>query len=203
MLTFLISFVDFRNMRRISHVLTIVFSTLLVGCALNNVKPLPTGSSVSDGRAIVVFGVGVEDNLGWTNPGFGVNVDEYDLKNQTAGNCFRTNKMESGIVPSAPGPVKYFAFDVEPGTYVYSAFNSTSLASTQFDDQGNTQAFIVPEGQVIYFGNFILQHQTVVVRRDLDAFKNVRSKSLPNLKGAISIAKTTAVTPPKLYVCSF
>jgi hypothetical protein len=198
----LISFVDFRNMWRASHALAIVLSTLLVGCALNNVRTLPTGSSVSDGRAIVVFGVGVEDNLGWTNPGFGINLDEYDLKSQAAGNCFRTNKMESGVVPSAPGPVKYFAFNVEPGTYVYSAFNSASLASTQFDDHDNTQAFIVPEGQVIYLGNFILQHQTVVVRRDLDAFKNVRSQSLPNLKGAISIAKTAAVTPPKLYVCT-
>ena len=185
-------------MWRISHALTIVFSTLLVGCVLNNVKPLPNGSFVGEGRAIVVYGVRVESNLDWAFPKFGVQLDEYDTKNQTAGNCFQFNKLEA-VVPSTPGATTYFAFDVSPGTYVYSVFNGAPLA---YDSQQDAQAFVAIAGRIVYVGDFILQHRRVVVRRDLDAFKKELGKSLPDLKGEIFLAEATVVKQPKPFLCT-
>src|SRR2546430_14383302 len=68
-----------RAMRRFARLLIFMcFPGLLVGCALNDVRPLPTGSPVIEGRAIVVYGVGVERQWAW--PRFAVQLEEYSVK---------------------------------------------------------------------------------------------------------------------------
>jgi hypothetical protein len=198
MLTSLISFFDFRNMGRTSHILAIVFSTLLAGCALNSVKPLPNGAMVKDGRAIIVYGVRVEDNLDWAFQKFGVQLDEYNTRTHTAGDCLQFNKTEA-IVSSIPGATTYFAFDVSPGTYVYSIFNGAPLT---YDFQSNAQAFLAPVNRIVYVGDFVLRHRKTEIRHDFDAFKKALGKSLPDLKGEIFLAETILVEQSKPFLCA-
>jgi hypothetical protein len=186
-------------MRRLSRLLLItVFPALMAGCTLNGVRPLPTGSAVHDGRAIVVYGVGVESR--WNYAGFKVELDEYSVRDQAlTGNCLRLNRMEA-TVPPTPAPVRYFAFDVPPGTYVYSPFNGAPLAAA---NQLDAQAFVAPAGRIVYAGDFVYsQDRTVAVRRDLDAAKKAVARSLPDLVGEMSAAEALNVRPPKPFLCT-
>ena len=155
----------------------------LTGCALNDVvKPLPTGSAVTPGRAVIVYGVGVEGK--WNYSGFAVQLDEYSVENQTA--CPRNRT--SARVPSVPGQVRYFAFEVPPGHYAYSANNGAPLLE---DDR---YAFAAPEGHIVYAGDFVFSRdQRVVVRRDLAALLTALDKSFPDLEGDVSLAKGVKV----------
>ncbi len=185
-------------MHRLSRLLpAIIFPSLLVACVLNNVRALPTGSFVAEGRTIVVYGVGLEGN--WDAIAFNVKLDEYNLKTQKAtGNCFQFNRMDASV-SSTPGPIHYFAFDVRPGAYVYGAFNSPLACGTPC----TAPAFEAPEGQIVYAGDFIYSgDHKVEVRRDLDAFNNARSKSLPDLRGEVVLAKMTPAQRPGVFLCS-
>ncbi len=183
-----------RRCRMAWFLITVLLSPLLTACALNSTKRLPHGAGVRDGRAIVVYGVAVEGN--WSYPAFGVQLDEYRLSTQSvAGNCFQFNRTEA-TVPSAPHATRYFAFDVSPGHYVYSAFHTAPLA------QG-TQAFAAPAGRIVYVGDFVYtRDRVVVVRRDFEAPKRSISVALPDLKGDIAFAEAVSVLQPKPFLCS-
>jgi hypothetical protein len=186
-------------MHRRSRLLpAIIFPSLLVACVLNNVRALPSGSFVAEGRTIVAYGVGVEGN--WSTPFFSVQLDEYNLETQaTAGNCFRFNRMNATVLPT-PGSIRYFVFDAPPGAYVYSAFHTVRLTCTT---QCGTQVFEAPEGRIVYIGDFIYSRDdSVAFRRDLEAFNKARGKSLPDLRGEVVLAKMTPAQRPGLFLCS-
>lgn len=188
-----------RHMRQISYFLVVMaLPAFVAGCALNSVSLLPTGAAVNEGRAIVVLGVGVEGD--WRYAGFSVELDEYSIQAQAAtGNCFHFNRMNA-TVPSAPGPTRYFAFDVPAGAYVYSPFNGAPLAPAAKHD---ATAFAAPPGKIVYIGDFTyLRDRVVALRRDLDAFSKARAKSLPNLRGEVLLAETEQVQDPKPFMCT-
>lgn len=172
-------------------------AALAAGCTLNGVRPLPTGSAVGAGRAIVVYGVGVDSK--WNYPELKVELDGYDLHAQALeGNCLRFNRMEASV-PTTPGPVRYFAFDVPPGAYVYSPFNGAPLEAAA----SAAQAFLAPEGRIVYVGDFVYSNaRTVLVRRDPGAVKQALAGSLPDLAGDILPARAVAVQPPKPFLCT-
>jgi hypothetical protein len=180
----------------------IVCPILLTACVVNSVRPLPAGSFAMNGRAIVVYGVGTEDNHA-----VHVELDQYDMATQTAGNCFSFNRMEADALPPS-GPVKYVAFDVPPGVYTYSRFNTTSLeqalppGAQQDASAPKITGFVVPEGGVVYLGDFILRHSTLVFQHDLDAFNKAKNALLPNLRGEVSLAKELAVKQPPGFLCT-
>ena len=202
---------------RMAHrVVYLVIPAFLFGCMLNSVTPLPTGWSAREGRAVVVYGVGMEGD--WSYPRYTAEFDEYSLKDQVAtGNCFVFNRMEATI-PSTAAPVTYFAFDVPPGAYVSSAFDASTVegyappfvgdgpASTARPGgplAGKSLAYLAGDGQIVYFGNFIYSRDhTVVIRRDLDALKQAAAQSLPDLRGEIRLAKEMAVKRPVSFLCT-
>lgn len=184
---------------RLSRLLLVpVVAVLAAGCTLNGVKPLPTGAAARAGRAIVVYGVAVETR--WNYAAFKVELAEYDLRAQALkGDCLRFNRMEAAVPPT-PGQVRYFAFDVPPGTYVYSPFNGAPL------DAGAApaaRAFQAPAGRIVYVGDFVYSNaRTVLVPRDPGAVRQALARSLPDLAGDIWPAAAVAVAPPRPFMCT-
>lgn len=184
--------------KKLWPVLVVVLPSFLAGCTVNNARLLPTGASVESGRAIVVVGVQVEGN--WGYPAFAVELDEYSLGTQSAtGGCFRFNRMEAAV-PSTPGPLRYVAFDVPPGAYVISPFTGAPRAAGSTLD---TTAFMAPEGQIVYVGDFIYaRNQTLEYRGDLTALRRALGRALPDLKGAVVPADTVTVKAAKPFMCT-
>lgn len=166
---------------------------LLSGCLMNSTRPLPTGAVVKPGRAIVVYGIGIESN--WKYPELGVVLEEYSLAKQNiTGNCMFHNQLDASI-PSAPGPVRYVAFDVVPGHYIFSPFNAARFRSDML-------AFEAPSGRAVYIGDFIYTHEKeFVLRRDRDTFERARKQALPDLDGEVLLAQSQEVKGGTMFLC--
>ena len=100
------------------------FATLGLGANLflsccgvsSTVAISPSKPKAIFGRAVLVFSVAVES----TSPyqGFGVQLDQYDLRKQEiTGGCFWFERVTGEVKPPTPGAKKYFAFLVPPGAY--------------------------------------------------------------------------------------
>ena len=167
----------------------------LTGCAANGVKPFDgTASDLRGDHAIVVIGVTV---LGpWPHPRFGVILDQYDVKTQAiTGDCFSYDRLEA-VVPAAPAPTRFFAFDVPAGHYAYSAFNGGALA-------GRDQAFQALPGHAVYVGNFLLGDNGTVTRRDdLAENRSAIAQALPQVPPALETAPAVTVAPAKPFMCA-
>jgi len=148
----------------------------------------------SENRAVIVYGVKVEGP--WEFSGFDLQLAEYDLKtDQIAGNCLTFNRTDA-LVDAAPGDTKYFAFDVPPGHYVYSPFNSTEL-------EGGVRSFEAPPWQSVYIGEFIYQkNKTIKLRRDLAEAQSAIDKALPGLNGRLALAKAMPAKARYIFVCT-
>ncbi|MYM39433.1 hypothetical protein [Duganella qianjiadongensis] len=161
---------------------------------MNAVKALPTGETPRDGRAVVIYGVKVEGP--WKYSKFSVQLAEYDLAKQNiTGNCFQFNRTEAFVAPE-PGELKYFAFEVPAGYYVYSPFHLSRLS-------GDFLAFEVPSGRSVYIGDFVFEKNGLVsLHREPIAEKNGIETNWPSLKRRISLAKVLAVKPPFIFICT-
>jgi hypothetical protein len=150
------------------------------GCAINGTRPLPEGAAPSAGRAVIVYGVGVDSK--WDYEGFTVQLTEYSLPDgNMTGNCFRFNRTEATVAP-APGPVRRFAFEVAPGHYVYSPFNGAPLP-------GPAIAYSAPANRTVFIGDFIYgKDKQVSLRRD----------PLPGTP----LAEVRLVASPKPFLCT-
>lgn len=166
----------------------------IAGCTINSVKALPAGDIADTGRAVIVYGVKVEGS--WRYDGFTVELAEYDIGMQNiTGDCFHFNRADARMA-TAPGAVKYFAFDVPPGHYVYSPFNGAPLA-------GDFLAFEAPAGQTVYLGDFIFsENLSVALVRSLDEVKSGIGAALPGLKGRVTLSKTTPANRPRPFLCT-
>ncbi len=181
-------------MRIVGYVLTVVLGSANAACTINSVNRLPTGSTASPHRAVIVYGVKVEGS--WPHARFTVQLDEYDLaKHNISGNCFRFNRAEARIA-AAPGAVTYVAFDVPPGHYVYSRFNGAPLS-------GEVVAFEAPVGKNVYLGNFVFEKSGVVsLTRDFETVRADISTALPGLEKQLSLAKVKSVERPRAFLCT-
>jgi len=164
------------------------------GCTLNSVKDLPAGGTPAGNRSVLVYGVKMEGQ--WRYPGFTTQLAEYDVAKQNiTGNCLSFNRTEATL-PSAPGTVKYFAFDVPPGHYVYSPFNGAQF-------EGDFLAFEAPAGKSVYVGDFVFQkNEVVALARNWDGVKSAVDRDLPELKNAISLASTAVAKRPQMFLCT-
>ena len=176
-----------------------IFLIFLLGlsnaaCTLNSTRPLPTGGVPAANRAVVVYGIQVKGS--WPGAGFWVEVAEYDIEKQNiTGNCFRFNRTK-GLIPPDPGAIKYFAFDVPPGHYVYSPFHFARSDADVF-------AFEAPAGKSVYLGAFILEDSNLVsLTRNLNAVRNEINEALPGLEAEISVAKARLVKRPFPFLCA-
>lgn len=148
----------------------------------------------SEDRAVIVYGVKMEGP--WAYTGFNLQLAEYNLKTkQITGNCLTFNRTDA-LVPATPGETKYFAFDVPPGHYVYSPFNSTEL-------EGGIRSFEAPAWQSVYIGDFIYQkNKTVKLRRNLAEAQGAIDKALPELNGHLALAKAMPAKAMYIFVCT-
>ena len=166
----------------------------LIGCASNGVQPWSPQTAVPSARAIIVYGVAVQAPLKY--PAFAVQLDEYDLAKQSiSGNCISFNRTMASI-SSQQSVMKYFAFDVPAGHYVYSAFNTARV-------EGQVLAFEARAGQISYLGDFIYGDSQRVTRREsLDAAKlALRTDGLPSAREMLP-ANSTPVEAPKMFLCA-
>lgn len=161
---------------------------------MNSVKILPAGDTPAGERAVVVYGVKVEGL--WKYAKFSVQLAEYDLARQKiTGNCFQFNRTEA-VIASEPGEIKYFAFEVPPGYYVYSPFHLAGLS-------GEFLAFEAPEGRSVYIGDFVLEkNQSVSLHRERGAEENGIETTWPAFKRKISLANAVAVRRPFVFLCT-
>jgi len=179
----------------------IVAPIMMTGCVLNSARPLPEGSFVSNGRAIAVYGVASEDDRG-----VHVELDQYDMTSHTAGNCLVFTRMEADAQPSTP--VKYVAFDVPPGVYTYGRMNTAGLEKAlppgvqQDIAAPQVTGFVVPEGSVVYLGDFILRHGSLIYQQGFNAFNSAKGTLLPRLRGEVSLANELAVKQPPGFLCT-
>ncbi len=168
---------------------------LFSGCLLlNDVNSISTANlprpTPKVGRAIVLYGIGVEGK--WDFPRFAIGLDEYSLDQQSlTGNCWRFNRMQESVT-AIVGTRQYFLFDVEPGHYVYSGFNGVRLR-----DSKKESAFEVPAGRIVYLGDFVYSDDGKVdIRRDLDRVQSY-------FKENVLLADMLLVPPPRPFLCSF
>jgi len=167
---------------------------LAAGCTINATRPLERGAPPSAGRAVIVYGVGVEGK--WDYEGFAVQLAEYSLDaGNITGNCFRFNRTEATVAP-AQGPVRHFAFEVPPGHYVFSPFNGAPLA-------GPVLAYAAPSGRTVYIGDFVYgRDKQIRLRREDGTDAAVLRKELPGLAADLSLAESMPVTTPRPFMCT-
>lgn len=175
-------------------VLMCLVGAMNAGCIVNSSNALPDGGIPSANRAVIVYGVKVEG--AWPHPAFPLDLAEYDIGQQNiTGNCFRFNRTETRVSP-LPGTVKYVAFDVRPGYYIYSPFNVAPFAV-------EVVSFEARAGKTVYIGDFIYEKsRQVSLVRQLDTAREAIVQALPKLKGQITLATATAATRPRAFVCT-
>ena len=169
-------------------------AAMLAGCTISSTVPLTAGGVPDAGRAVIVYGVGVEGQ--WPYPQYTVELAEYSMERQAiTGNCFRFNRTEA-TVPSTPAGIRYFAFDVAPGSYVYSPMNGAQLS-------GDAVAFRVPAGRTVYIGDFIYgKDGRVTLAGNLDAERSAIRRALPATPEGLVPANTVPVAAPKPFLCT-
>lgn len=174
--------------------LMLMCGLLNAGCAFNSVRALPNGDVAANNRALIVYGVTVKGV--WQYPKFGLQLAEYDsVKGNISGNCLTFNRTEA-VVPSAPGEVQYFAFDVPSGYYVYSPFNVGLY-------DGDLLAFEAPAGRSVYIGNFTFgKDKQVTLTRDLEGDKKKIYRDLPLLAQDIELSKTISAKRTHIFICT-
>lgn len=193
---FFFSFVSRLNMAHvIRSIAALIALCSVTGCMLLNDTLRLADDMVlapTRDRAVVVFGIAVEG--AWNYPEFGVVIDEYNLeKKAITGNCWRYNRVHASV-PKSSATVQLFAFDVAPGYYIFSAFNVVRFRGD------NT--FFVPEGKVVYLGEFVYTADGTVVLRHRDAkTASVLTKKFPNLKENIVLAESR-VGVPTMFLCT-
>jgi len=172
----------------------IALAATLAGCTVSSTVPLAAGGKPGADRTVIVYGVGVEGQ--WSYPRYAVQLAEYSLERQNiTGNCFRFNRVDAAV-SSAPSGIHYFAFDVAPGSYVYSPMNGA-----QFN--GDTVAFRAPAGHAVYLGDFIYGKDGHATRTgDLDAERAAIRQALPALPDDLVVAQTVPVAAPKPFLCT-
>lgn len=166
---------------------------LLSGCVMNSVHQLSPDSVAKSRQAVLVYGIQVEGH--WDYPQFAVQLVEYSLKDQDGmGNCFTFNRAEA-TVPSTPGAVKYFAFEVPAGHYTYGAFNGVPLV-------GETLAFNAVAGRQSYIGDFVYTSaRQVELRRNSEGYKSSLPEVFPGTRGKFMLAEAIPVRPPRPFLC--
>ena len=166
----------------------------LNGCVMNSTRELARGGVASENRAVIVYGVKVEG--AWDFPAFNVQLAQYDVQAQKiTGNCLTFNRTDARV-PATPGAMKYFAFDVPPGHYVYSPFNGASL-------QGPALAFEARPWQSVYIGDFIYEkNKSVKLLRNLPDAMSAIDQALPSLDGHLSLASATPASTAYIFVCT-
>lgn len=178
----------------------------LTGCAgLNNVTEVGASDMFAprSGRAVVLYGVGLEAS--WPYRAFSVDLQEYDMqKGRGKGDCWRYNHTNAVVEAALKEPVKYFAFAVEPGYFVHSAFSSAYV-----EPPYDRVAFKVLPGRINYIGDFILTKgptdslmgdARITLARDIDRAR-AAAKQFATLQGEPILADTAPRGELHAWLC--
>ena len=166
----------------------------VTGCTVNSNRALSAGALPAPGRAVLVYGVGLD--APWHGTAFPLELVAYDIDRQNIdGNCFRFNRTEARTA-SAPSGVRYFAFDVVPGYYTLSPFLPVPSTARE-------SGFHAPAGATVYAGTFIYQAgDRVALVRDFSASKAAIVQALPQLDPGMSAATPLAIEPARMFMCT-
>lgn len=166
----------------------------LAGCTLNSNRPLPFGDPPARGRAVLVYGIGLEVKWDWS--AFPLDLASYDIDRQEiGGNCFFFNRTEARI-PAAPAGLHFVAFDVVPGYYTLSPFMSVESTARAI-------AIPVPAGQTVYAGTFLYQTgNRVTLVHDLAAQRAAVNAALPRLAANVTEGAPVNVARSRPFMCT-
>jgi hypothetical protein len=180
-------------MSAVKKIVILLVIIVISACTINDINAIDEYQKPMNGRSLIIYGVGLE--AVWSYPKFAVNIDEYDIKEQNiSGNCWFYNRMLASVLSSSQN-INYFLFDVEPGFYIYSGFNSSPL-NANIDG-----AFVVPEGKTVYLGDFVYQkNQKVDFRNGFEKMKRALFREVA-INDKVIIAKTIQVKKPAMFLC--
>lgn len=181
---------------RAAGVLIVSLNGGLCGCLVNGVHQIHSRTPLEPGHAIVVVGLGLNSPRAYP---YSVSLDEYSLKNnQITGNCFHYNHIEASV-PSGQKDVKYLAFVVPAGVYVFSGFNAAPAAHPL----PRPAAFSAPSGGVVYFGNYIaMEDGSVELRSNLDAASSAVAGVIPKLSTLSQAEPEPTVQHGSVFLCT-
>ena len=113
---------------------------------------------------------------------------------KSTGNCFRYNRIEVQLSPSQSG-VKYLAYEVPAGVYVWSAFNGITAPATP--------AFIASSGSAVYFGDYIyVGDHAVDPRSNLGAARVAVKSVLPKDLQLVNASSPVAAVHATAFLCT-
>lgn len=192
--------IDMRHLIKKIAIVSAMLAMLasLQGCLLlNNVDTISKEKVIRPkaNRGIAIVGVAVEAE--WPYPQFSISLDEYSIEKQAiTGNCWRFNRMTASV-PKEAKSAHYFAFEVEPGHYTMSPFN------TPIQETNQAQGFHVPAGQITYIGDFIYAGQkSIILRRHYPTIEAELKKAYPNMQYNAKLAESVLVARPHLFLCA-
>lgn len=171
--------------------LLLLFTSMLSACGLNGVNLLPQGGKPSNDSAVVIYGL----RIAGKQSSFPMSLDAYDVKKGVAdGNCFRWNRMQARLSHSSSS-TQYFAFNVNPGHYVYGVHHLPL--------RGDLLAFEAKAGQTFFIGEFVLTPENdVVLARNLTLAKQRIFSALPKTEQEVALAPTEVVQDIRLFLCT-
>lgn len=167
---------------------------------LNDTRPLSDKFSLPNNpeRAVIVFGLKFEGDLGEKK--YMVSLDEYDMdKQEITGGCWRYNHVKGEVRSPAAG-IQYFAFDVRPGYYVFSAFNG----GNSFLPLGKAHSYFIPAGTASYVGDFVYSKSTrmTAVQKNISQAEVFAKKNYPLLGGNLRSAVSIETAAPSMFLCA-
>jgi|GEM_PF-1848126 len=169
----------------------------LSGCMINDINQYPSGQNLKpdSGRSLVVIGLGAEGLS--KNKTVLMKFDEYDPEQQKiTGGCWLYNVIDAhAFISDKP---QYVVFDVPAGFYTQSAFQNLGFQTPN----NKNIAFLAPEKQVVYFGDFVEVNKKKFERQvDFNAATSAIKKMYPEFKGTLVVADTLPIPPPSGFLC--
>lgn len=176
----------------------IIALLLLSGCMINDINQYSSGQNLKPdtGRALVVIGLGAEGLS--KNETVLMKFDEYDTKEQRiTGGCWFYNVISAHA--SISDKPQYLVFDVPAGFYTQSVFQHLTFQTPN----NKNIAFLAPEKQVVYFGDFVEVDKKKFERRvDFNAATSAIKKMYPEFKGTLVVADTLPIPKPYGFLCT-
>lgn len=181
----------------ISSLFAVIVSLNVTGCLINSVREYtPQQSKLSDGESVLLLSIRNVKQEGQDRGPFSVVLNEYDLaQGKITGNCWRNNQV-SAVHDAQSEDVRFYAYRVPAGIYVFSGFNTRSLVS-------DSNAFEAPAGKFVYLGEFERSSaNSLRLNGDIEVARNFLTKQWPQHSPSLELAHRKKVVAGPMFLCT-
>lgn len=185
-------------MRRFVSFLSVsLLSFHLSGCLTNSVREFTAQQTrIAQDESVLVLALkNTASNIESKAP-FAVTLNEYDLTQQKiTGNCWHNNQV-SAVADSGTENVRFFAFRVPAGHYVFSGFNTRRL-------NASANTFEAPAGKLVYLGTFQVDGKSnVILVEELASAREFVKTQWPQLESELNLAKRLQAPAGPMFLCT-